>query len=397
MEQTRFEQELTSLFEGDLLDFESLSKSMAQMRSRYPTADVFRAMFYLTVHLDFGEQEATDHFDRLKAHYMKLCGMVARPLDIRVSMLDYFLDVNRRISSPKIIEMRVFQNAQSQLIRDELTGLYNYRHFKEVLTTEHTRTSAGSELLSLVIADIDNFKQVNDVHGHLAGDQVLKEMAARIEKAVGRRFYVFRYGGEEFAMIVPQLSKVETRQLVESVRKAVASNPVIIPRNLSGDQVELAITASFGIATIPGDATELESLIQRADKALYVAKAGGKNTVRLYSDNMRNHVRMAFKTKMWVQHFRAIPMEVETQDISFGGVQFETSAKISPDDVFRIELIHEGERRAFDCKAVQVRQNGVDAERFQVGVRFMEATREDRDFITKMLNAGLSLSMKTPA
>ncbi|MFP3980731.1 MAG: diguanylate cyclase [Desulfobacterales bacterium] len=162
--------------------------------------------------------------------------------------------------------------------RDGLTGLINFRYFQYSLEQELGRASAGNHPVGLFMLDIDRFKDLNDTHGHQAGDEVLKNVAAIIQSDAPDRDLVSRYGGEEFAVICPEKRFDEAKQLAEKIREDVESSVV----HYHG--VPLKVTISIGVAgTFLAGAAGAETLIRMADDALYKAKLGGRNRVEINS------------------------------------------------------------------------------------------------------------------
>jgi diguanylate cyclase (GGDEF)-like protein len=159
---------------------------------------------------------------------------------------------------------------------DALTGIYNRRHFNQILELEWKRGSREKRLLTMIMLDIDHFKHINDTYGHLAGDDYLKSVAAILKGSFKRCTDVIaRYGGEEFAILLPATPLVDAVVLAEHLRKEIASNAV------KSGKTTLQATVSLGIAgCVPDHRTPPEHLIGMADKALYVAKTGGRNQVR---------------------------------------------------------------------------------------------------------------------
>ncbi len=165
--------------------------------------------------------------------------------------------------------------AQEIGMRDPLTSLRNRRCFDDNLATELANARARGTALSLVMADIDNFKRVNDLFGHQVGDEILKTFARVIADNVRATDTIARYGGEEFAIILPETQVENARQLTERIRGQLEALQLAV--NESGEQIG-KITASFGIAEFDqGD--DANALIQRADVKLYQAKCAGKNRV----------------------------------------------------------------------------------------------------------------------
>jgi diguanylate cyclase (GGDEF)-like protein len=167
------------------------------------------------------------------------------------------------------------ETVQHQAVTDELTGLFNVRHFHESLDNEIERSRRFQSSVGLAMLDIDDFKRVNDTYGHQQGDLVLLEVA-RCLRALSRDIdEPARYGGEELAVILPQTDLNGAELLAERMRSAIAALSI---KRLDGNG-SLAVTASFGVASLPMSAGDKESLIAAADAALYRAKRGGKNRV----------------------------------------------------------------------------------------------------------------------
>jgi len=167
---------------------------------------------------------------------------------------------------------------------DWLTKLWNYGRFQQHLTSELERAKVHDSSVTLVMADVDNFKNYNDTFGHIKGDAALREIA-RILHSKSRKFdTVARYGGEEFAIIMPNTSKENARLFSERLRGEVEK----MYAEESNINPEKRLTISCGIATYPEDTSVKEELIAMADIALYEAKGAGKNRTCIYSKAMGN-------------------------------------------------------------------------------------------------------------
>ncbi|KQV82746.1 PleD family two-component system response regulator [Rhizobium sp. Root1220] len=160
-------------------------------------------------------------------------------------------------------------------VTDPLTGLNNRRYLDNHLSTLFNRSMARGRPLSVLITDIDRFKQVNDTYGHDAGDDVLKEFASRIRSTVRGADLACRYGGEEFVVIMPDTSPEVAAAVAERLRAAVETAPF----KLKSSGQELSVTASFGISSRIASVITPGQLMKQADVALYEAKNGGRNRV----------------------------------------------------------------------------------------------------------------------
>lgn len=167
------------------------------------------------------------------------------------------------------------ERVTEQASRDELTGLANSRAFRELLAREEQRAARFGHDLSLIMLDIDDFKHVNDTHGHLQGDEVLR-MIGRVLKEVTRDIDTpARYGGEEFVVLLPETDTEGAVEVAERIRDRIAAERVRMPASSE----TIRVTASLGVATIPASARDAQELIAAADQALYAAKAAGKDRV----------------------------------------------------------------------------------------------------------------------
>jgi diguanylate cyclase (GGDEF)-like protein len=167
------------------------------------------------------------------------------------------------------------QKTQELTIVDELTSLYNFRYFSRKLGTEVTRAKRYRQPLSVIMIDIDWFKRCNDTYGHLFGNRVLRDLAQRIKDSIREVDVPCRYGGEEFAVILPQTKKADAQMIGERIRRRVESGEIV-----SADKSStVKITVSLGVATYPENGKTPKELIGKVDQALYLAKGRGKNLV----------------------------------------------------------------------------------------------------------------------
>jgi len=173
---------------------------------------------------------------------------------------------------------RLRDNAQltvEMAITDALTGLHNRRYMETHLATLVEQAAARGKPIAVLVIDIDYFKAVNDSHGHDAGDDVLREFALRIRKAIRNIDLACRYGGEEFVIVMPETDMAVATMVAERLRRRIASEPFAIQdgtRNLD-------VTISIGIAALDGPADNAAAILKRADTALYRAKRDGRNRV----------------------------------------------------------------------------------------------------------------------
>src|SRR5262249_18665623 len=177
-----------------------------------------------------------------------------------------------------ISHARLFKQVQNQAMTDSLTSLYNHGAFKERLDREIKLAERNGDRVSLILLDLDHLKRINDTHGHRAGDEGLIHVSEVMRQTVRDVDICARYGGEEFVVILPQCSREDAISVAERLREAISSSPV----KRLGQRVD-QVTASVGVSTYPAPAKTADELIEMADRAMYLAKAAGRNRVRTLS------------------------------------------------------------------------------------------------------------------
>lgn len=201
----------------------------------------------------------------------------------------YYLEIADILCSYFTVSMIRARNIEQTTQLSErcgLTNLYNYHYLEERLNFEFNRFKQGnSSAMTILMIDIDYFKKVNDTYGHESGNEILIALARLLERYTPRNGIVGRYGGEEFMYILPDVTKAEGLQLGEQVRTGVANHLFTISPALkdSGRNLQVSITISIGVSSIPEDTAEVTAVVRNADRALYVgAKRAGRNRVSGY-------------------------------------------------------------------------------------------------------------------
>ncbi len=203
------------------------------------------------------------------------------PINIndKPTLISVWSDITARVDAENEVKI-LNAELQEQAIKDPLTGLFNRRYMEESFERELIRAKRNGESLSVIMGDLDYFKKVNDTYGHLAGDEVLKKFGELMKQnARGSDIYC-RYGGEEFLLILPDISIEKAAQRAEKLRFAMESSPIVF------NDLSISVTASFGVSTFPENGDKRDILISEADKALYQAKERGRNQVYICNSDI---------------------------------------------------------------------------------------------------------------
>jgi diguanylate cyclase (GGDEF)-like protein len=188
--------------------------------------------------------------------------------------LDLFQAVANEVAMA-LENAQLYQRTKDLSARDDLTGLFNRRHFFETLEKEAQRARRYRRVFSLLMLDLDHFKHYNDTHGHLKGDEVLKEVAHLLQGNVRGADVVARFGGEEFVMVLPEITKQGGMLAAEKIRAAMEQHPFFGRDRQPGGRM----TATIGVATYPEDSENSLELVDLADQAMYLGKQQGGNRV----------------------------------------------------------------------------------------------------------------------
>ena len=192
----------------------------------------------------------------------------------RLLLISLIMDITERTRAERAVQV-LQEELREQSTHDALTGLYNRHFLEEFFERELLLAERAGHPVSVIMGDLDHFKAVNDRHGHLAGDEVLRVFGNLMKHNARASDIICRYGGEEFLLVLPGMTEEGAVERAEKLRRAMAATPV------SHGASQITVTASFGVATFPFHGRTTDELIAAADSALYSAKADGRNRVNL--------------------------------------------------------------------------------------------------------------------
>lgn len=237
--------------------------------------DVLSELIRLLTHVRLTEKDAEEAWRAILAHRTEMQARLGRDVGLRLAVFDWFVNIDPRLKEPTVMELAQFERTERSAMTDWLTGLYNRGAFRSAALRELRRAQRYRQTLSVIFFDLDDFKVVNDRFGHELGDQVLREVSRLLRRSVRDVDVAARFGGEEFAVLLPETGRSGAVAVADRVR-----NSIIKQTNVRDPHEEpLKLTVSGGIAVYPDDGGELGDLLRQADAALYRAKAAGKNCI----------------------------------------------------------------------------------------------------------------------
>lgn len=328
--------------------------------------DAYQSAVQHMVRLVLPPAEAKRIFREILAHHKHLTKLLTRGVSLLTAAADYFALYNQLLKHPVLIGAHILQINEESAYRDELTGLFNRRYLNQEIPREMERFRRFGHSFSVLMLDLDRFKEFNDENGHQAGDLALKCVANSLNNAARLYDRAIRFGGDEFVMILPQAPQKEAMLVAERVHQSIGTQTI----EFQGNRYACP-TVSIGVASYPLDAMDMHTLIHRADQALYRAKMK-RNKVAGYKDAKRRFPRFSLHNP--------VPLHVVTnlggsriataKDISFGGMLCETDMQFEPDATIDLILADAALGIRLPLRAKVKRMSQVGESEFQVGLSF---------------------------
>lgn len=242
--------------------------------SKFPN-NIYTNILLTLTHELFDNDHAKALWEGVIAHKTKLDALLHRDVGVLVAAADFLINMQPVLQQPKLIEQEKSDYVSRVSIIDELTGLHEREVFEVVLKKESDESRRAQRSLCVAMLDIDDFKQVNDQYGHIAGDEVLEKVGEEIHNSIREMDLAARYGGEEIVIVMPNTNSEQAYDIVERLRVAIAE--------MNFDKSH-SVTVSAGIAAIGSAAGNADRLVELADQALYQSKESGKNRTTVYAD-----------------------------------------------------------------------------------------------------------------
>jgi len=243
----------------------------------------FKNLLNQYCHLPFTDEDCKHHWINILEHQKELEKTLGRHVGFLVALTDYTANKIDRFSNLLLVDRDSYIKTKTWAMHDALTGLYNRAFLRDYLEKELEKTNRYMISFSLLFLDIDHFKRLNDEYGHKAGDDILQKVGKLLMNCSRSSDLVARYGGEEFVIIMSQTTGRIAFEVADRLREDIKQEDFFI----EGRQNPIHITVSGGLASCPMDSGNIDDIFQMADKALYKAKALGRNRISIYSSIQR--------------------------------------------------------------------------------------------------------------
>lgn len=236
---------------------------------------LYSDFLYAIAHKHFPVEMAEGLWSMVLQHKRRLATVLGRNVGIAVAALDYLTNVTGYMDSATLVSESQVKEIVALSLRDGLTGLFNHAYFYQQIDFEVRRYERYGAPVSLVLIDIDDFKRVNDTYGHQEGDRILAAMGCTLMRVARESDICCRYGGEEFAVILPSTDIHEAGVIANRLNSELAER-------IPGDQI---VTVSIGVVACGTNTGTFRALVEKADAALYHVKRNGKNRVMVVVEN----------------------------------------------------------------------------------------------------------------
>ncbi len=392
-EAARYREELAEVLREDAHNEERILRRLEQIRTQ-SGLQVYAALLLILTGLAFDESEARRHWEEILRHRRALGQSLQRDLGLRVAVLDYFVNVNRQLTSPRLIDLSLADRPDPSSPIDARTGLWNARQFLSALQKEIRRAKRYRLELTVLYLDIDDFREINERHGELVGDILLREVAILIKNKIRDIDMAARLAGEEFALILPETERMGAFLVAERIRKEMERH--FLRRDIDGRPI--AMTVTIGMAKYPEDAAIADRVVRRAEEAMHQAKARGGNAVGVYYRERRNYIR--FDVARQQVRIRVTPADPEGAaperegheplNISKSGLLFESDTPYTMGDEVVI-VCQDGRDQArvtLRARIVRIEEIEGPTRRYEVGAAFLLEWDHQETQVTEFLRRG---------
>jgi len=355
----------------------------------------YSGLLLILTRLAFDEDEARRHWEAIQTHRRELSSTLGREAGVRTALLDYFVNVNRQVVRPTLVDLELEDPDPGAAGRDGRTALATDRRFRSALQRELRRARRYGQKASVILADADDFAGINARFGEISGDRLLRDLAGLLGSSVRDIDLAARAAEDSFAVLLPETDRNAALLVAERFRRRVESEFAGRPAGAG----TVALTVSAGVACFPDDATTPAGLLDAATRALHGAKAAGRNAVRPYHPERRRYLRFDLEPGRFEVEVLSPPDRDPGRalNLSRNGILFTCAERLEVGEQIEIRLAGEGAQPA--ARGLRVRGSvvrleelppassiraGAD-ERYEVGVAFDFDWAEGADDLLEFL------------
>jgi diguanylate cyclase (GGDEF)-like protein len=332
MDQILKKQLLGYLLETDSDD--TFANKVHQLRTLKGNA-VYPALFKLLAGIDIPAEKSEEHWEKALEHRRTMMRQLGRNIDITTALSDYLQLATNFLHHPRLIEAGFYENVVHETVHDKLTGLFNRPYFDEAYSRQVALAKRYRDDFAILFLDIDNFKDINDIYGHAAGDEALRRIGEIINREKRDSDIAARYGGEEFVLLLTHTDNVSGFIFAERLRLAIENHKVYY-----NDQ-HLKLTVSGGIASFPFNSPKPEQLLEMADNAVYLSKGAGKNRISHFKKEKRRYLRVKIHQPILAKELDFNNSETfagTSKDICIGGILFENDSPLPLGALIKVKV-----------------------------------------------------------
>ncbi len=296
---------------------------------------VVTGVFKLLAGIDIPLEKCLVHWEKAQHHRQKISELLGRNVDITTALCDYLQTTTRYLSHPRLIEAIHYENVVHETIHDKLTGLFNRPYFNEAYSLQVSLAKRYNDDFAMLFLDLDDFKEINDTYGHLAGDEALRQVAAVINRVKRDSDIAARYGGEEFVLLLTHTDNVSAFIFAERLRQQVEKLEIPYQNQI------LKLTVSGGIASYPFNSQDPGQLLRMADSAVYLAKGAGKNMICHFKEEKRRYLRVKIHQPVLAKELdfhNSTTFNGISKDICIGGILFENDVPLPLGALIKVKV-----------------------------------------------------------
>ncbi len=298
-------------------------------------AVVYQNLFKLLAGIDIPKDASEDLWQKALKHRRDMVQQLGRSIDITTTLSDYLQTCTKFLDHPRLIEASFYENVIHETIHDKLTGLFNRPYFDEAYKQQIYLARRYQDDFTILFLDIDNFKDINDTYGHLAGDEALRQLGKIINLQKRDSDVAARFGGEEFVLLLTHTNNVSGFIFAERLRQAIENLCIYYQDHC------IKLTISGGIASFPFNSQDPEQLLKMADNAVYLSKGAGKNIISHFKEEKRRYLRVKIHQPILAKELdfsNSHAFAGMSKDICVGGILFENDTPFALGALIKVKV-----------------------------------------------------------